>query len=78
MTEQSNVIFIDNKEYKAEELSEEQKYCIEQLTECQIIARKLKKKSDRVQIAISHFNSVLRTSLGNAETTKAMENSKAS
>ena len=78
MTEKSNVVYIDNKEYKAEELSEEQKYCIEQLSECQIEARKLKKASDRIQIAITHFNSLLRTSLANEETTKAMENTKAS
>ena len=78
MTEQANVIFIDNKEYKTEELSEEQKYCIEQLTECQAEAHRLKKAVDRIHIAQSHFNSMLRTSLGNSETTKAMENSKAS
>ena len=78
MTEQSNVVFIDNKEYKAEELSEEQKYCCEQLTECQVELRKLKKATDRIQIAIAHFNSVLRTSLANEETTQAMENTKAS
>ncbi len=78
MTEQTNLVFIDNKEYKAEELSEEQKYCIEQLTECQVELRKLKKASDRIQIAIAHFNSLLRTSLANDETTQAMENTKAS
>ena len=76
MTEQTNVVFIDNKEYKAEELSEEQKYCCEQLTECQVELRKLKKASDRIQIAIAHFNSLLRTSLANDETTQAMENTK--
>ena len=76
MTEQSNVINIDGKEYKQEELSEEQKYCCEQLTECQVELRKLKKASDRIQIAIAHFNSLLRTSLANDETTQAMENTK--
>ena len=78
MTKKSNVVYIDNKEYKADDLSQEQKYFIEQLTECQAEAHNLKKASDRIQIAIAHFNSVLRTSLANDETTKSMENSKAS
>jgi phage terminase Nu1 subunit (DNA packaging protein) len=77
MTEKSNVVYIDNKEYKAEDLSQEQKYFIEQLTECQAEAHSLKKATDRIQIAQSHFMSLLKTSLANEETTKAMENSKA-
>ena len=77
MTEQSNVVYIDNKEYKADDLSQEQKYFIEQLTDCQAEAHNLKKATDRIQIAQSHFMSLLKTSLGNADTVEAMENSKA-
>jgi len=78
MTEKSNVVYIDNKEYKADDLSQEQKYFIEQLTECQTEAHSLKKATDRIQIAQSHFMSLLKTSLGNADTVEAMENSKVS
>ena len=77
MTEKSNVVYIDNKEYKADDLSQQQKYFIEQLTECQSEAHSLKKASDRIQIAQTHFMSLLKTSLSNDKTTKAMENSKA-
>ena len=78
MTEQSNVVYIDNKEYKADDLSQEQKYFIEQLTECQAEAHNLKKATDRIQIAQTHFMSLLKTSLSNDETVERMENSRSS
>ena len=51
MTEESNVIHINNKKYDGSNLTKEQKYCIEQIQECQAEAHRLKKLLDRTSVS---------------------------
>jgi uncharacterized protein YggL (DUF469 family) len=51
MTEKSNVIQINDKKYDGSNLTAEQKYCIEQIQECQIEAHRLKKLLDRTSVS---------------------------
>jgi hypothetical protein len=51
MTEQSNIIQINDKKYDGSNLTAEQKYCIEQIQECQIEAHRLKKLLDRTSVS---------------------------
>ena len=51
MTEKSNVIQINDKKYDGSNLTVEQKYCIEQIQECQAEAHRLKKLLDRTSVS---------------------------
>ena len=78
MTEQSNVINIDGKEYKQEDLSQEQIRLVTKVAKFQKQTNDLKDAFEDANILHQQYLEKLQTSLGNDETTKAMENSKAS
>ena len=78
MTEQSNVINIDGKEYKQEDLSVEQIRLVTKVAKFQKQTNDLKDAFEDANILHQQYLEKLQTSLGNDETTKAMENSKAS
>jgi len=78
MTEQSNVINIDGKEYKQEDLSVEQIRLVSKIAKYQKQSNDLKDAFEDANILQQQYLQVLKTSLSNDETTKAMENSKAS
>ena len=78
MTEENNnVINIDGKEYNKDELSNDQTYCVNQLTDLQNKSNNLRFQLDQVSASQTVFLDRLKTSLGNEETTKAMESTKA-
>ena len=78
MTEKSNVINIDGKEYKQEDLSVEQIRLLTKVAKFQKQSNDLKDAFEDANILHQQYLQALKTSLGNDETTKAMENSKAS
>ena len=82
MTEQkSNILSIDGKEYPTENLKDEQKVLIDQITICQNEIAELSKlirKLDIFETAKKDYIQRLSTSLQNDETIKSMNNSKAS
>ena len=78
MTEQTNVINIDGKEYKQEDLSVEQIRLLTKVAKFQKQTNDLKDAFEDANILHQQYLQALKTSLGNDETTKAMENSKAS
>tara|TARA_B100000989_G_C19384192_1_gene402917 strand:- start:422 stop:667 length:246 start_codon:yes stop_codon:yes gene_type:complete len=81
MSEKSNIISIDGKEYPTENLKDEQKALIDQITFCQNEIKELSKlirKLNMCQKAIEGYKTDLLTSLQNDETIKSMDNSKAS
>ena len=78
MTEENKIINIDGKEYNKDDLSNEQTYCVNQLTDLQNKSNNLRFQLDQVSASQTVFLEKLKTSLGNQETTKAMEDSKAS
>ena len=82
MTEQkSNILSIDGKEYSTDNLKDEQKVLIDQITICQNEIKELSKlvrKIDIFEIAKKDYIQRLSTSLQNDETIKSMDNSKAS
>jgi hypothetical protein len=78
MTEQTNVINIDGKEYKQEDLSVEQIRLVSKIAKYQKQSNDLKDAFEDANILHQQYLQALKTSLGNDETTKAMENSKAS
>ena len=78
MTEQTNVINIDGKEYKQEDLSVEQIRLVTKVAKFQKQTNDLKDAFEDANILQQQYLQALKTSLGNDETTKAMENSKAS
>ena len=78
MTEQSNVINIDGKEYKQEDLSVEQIRLVSKIAKYQKQSNDLKDAFEDANILQQQYLQSLKTSLSNDETTKAMENSKAS
>ena len=78
MTEQTNVINIDGKEYKQEDLSVEQIRLVSKIAKYQKQSNDLKDAFEDANILQQQYLQALKTSLGNAETTQAMENSKAS
>ncbi len=78
MTEQSNVINIDGKEYKQSDLSVEQIRLVSKIAKYQKQSNDLKDALDDANILQQQYLQSLKTSLSNDETTKAMENSKAS
>tara|TARA_B100001057_G_C22106746_1_gene665325 strand:- start:111 stop:335 length:225 start_codon:yes stop_codon:yes gene_type:complete len=59
MTEKSNVIQINDKKYDGSDLTKEQKYCIEQIQECQTEAHRLKKLLDRTTVSQNVFTNNL-------------------
>ena len=78
MTEQSNVINIDGKEYKQSDLSVEQIRLVSKIAKYQKQSNDLKDAFEDANILQQQYLQALKTSLGNDETTQAMENSKAS
>ena len=81
MSDKNNIISIDGKEYPTDNLKDEQKVLIDQITICQNeIAElsKLVRKLDIFEIAKKDYIQRLSTSLQNDETIKTMDNSKAS
>ena len=78
MTEQTNVINIDGKEYKQEDLSVEQIRLVSKIAKYQKQSNDLKDAFEDANILQQQYLQALKTSLGNDKTTKAMENSKAS
>jgi len=78
MTEQSNVINIDGKEYKQSDLSVEQIRLVSKIAKYQKQSNDLKDAFEDANILQQQYLQSLKTSLSNDETTKAMENSKAS
>ena len=80
MTEKSNIISIDGKEYPTDNLKDEQKVLIDQITICQNEIAELSKlirKLDIFETAKKDYIQRLSTSLQNDETIKSMDNSKA-
>jgi len=78
MTEQSNVINIDGKDYKQADLSAEQIRLVSKVAKYQKQSNDLKDAYEDSNILQQQYLQALKTSLGNAETTKAMENTKVS
>ena len=77
METKSNVINIDGKEYKQEDLDDSQTYLIKQINDLQAKSTNLRFQLDQVSVAQNAFTNSLITSLKNDETVEAMENSKA-
>jgi len=77
METKSNVINIDSKEYKQEDLSVEQIRLVSKIAKYQKQSNELKDAFEDATILQQQYLEALKTSLGNAETTKSMENSKA-
>ena len=68
MTEQSNVITIDGKEYKTEDLSQDQNYFINQIKDLQSKAASLRFQLDQVTVAQNAFtNSLIQSVKGSEE-----------
>ena len=69
MSEQSNVITIDGKEYKTEDLSQDQNYFINQIKDLQAKAANLKFQLDQITVAQNAFtNSLIQSVKGEEET----------
>ena len=77
METKSNVINIDGKEYKQEDLSVEQIRLVSKIAKYQKQSNELKDAFEDATILQQQYLETLKISLGNAETTKSMENSKA-
>ena len=77
MTEQSNVINIDGKEYKQSDLSVEQIRLVSKIAKYQKQSNDLKDAFEDASILQQQYLESLKISLSNDETTKSMENSKA-
>ena len=68
MTEQSNVITIDGKEYNAEDLSQDQNYFINQIKDLQAKGASLRFQLDQVTVAQNAFtNSLIQSVKGEEE-----------
>ena len=68
MTEQSNVITIDGKEYNAEDLSQDQNYFINQIKDLQAKGASLRFQLDQVTVAQNAFtNSLMQSVKGEEE-----------
>jgi len=69
MTEQSNVITIDGKEYNQEDLSQDQNYFINQIKDLQAKGASLRFQLDQVTVAQNAFtNSLIQSVKGEEET----------
>ena len=72
MSEQSNVITIDGKEYKTEDLSQDQNYFINQIKDLQTKAASLRFQLDQVTVAQNAFtNSLIQSVKGEEKEEKA-------
>jgi hypothetical protein len=75
MTEKSNVITIDGKEYNQEDLTQDQNYFINQIKDLQNKASSLKFQLDQVTVAQNAFTNSLIQSIkgeeGNEEASEA-------
>jgi len=78
MTEQTNVINIDGKEYKQEDLSVEQIRLVSKIAKYQKQSNDLKDAFEDANILQQQYLQALKTSLSYDETTTAIEYSKAS
>ena len=78
MNKQTNVINIDGKEYKQEDLSAEQLRLVTKIAKYQKQSNDLKDAFEDANILQQQYLQLLKTSLSNDETTTAMENSKVS
>ena len=68
MSEQSNVITIDGKEYKTEDLSQDQNYFINQIKDLQAKAANLRFQLDQITVAQNAFtNSLIQSVKGEEE-----------
>ena len=68
MTEKTNVITIDGKEYKTEDLSQDQNYFINQIKDLQAKAANLKFQLDQITVAQNAFtNSLIQSVKGEEE-----------
>ena len=76
--EKNNVINIDGKEYQQQDLSVEQIRLVNKVAKYQKQSNDLKDAFEDANILQQQYLQSLKTSLSNDETTKAMENSKAS
>jgi len=78
MNKQTNVINIDGKEYKQEDLSAEELRLVTKIAKYQKQSNDLKDAFEDANILQQQYLQLLKTSLSNDETTTAMENSKVS
>ena len=78
MTEQSNVINIDGKQYKQEDLSVEQIRLVTKVAKYQKQSNDLKDAFEDANILQQQYLQSLKTSLSNDETVERMENSRVS
>ena len=68
MAEQSNVITIEGKEYKTEDLSQDQNYFINQIKDLQAKAANMKFQLDQITVAQNAFtNSLIQSVKGEEE-----------
>ena len=68
MTEQTNVITIEGKEYKTEDLSQDQNYFINQIKDLQAKGASLRFQLDQVTVAQNAFtNSLIQSVKGEEE-----------
>ena len=75
MSEQSNVITIDGKEYNAEDLSQDQNYFINQIKDLQAKGASLRFQLDQVTVAQNAFtNSLIQSVKGEEEESVTDEN----
>jgi hypothetical protein len=75
METKANVINIDGKEYKQEDLDDSQTYLIKQINDLQAKSTNLRFQLDQVSVAQSAFTNSLITSLKNDEVVENMNKS---
>ena len=68
MTEQSNVVTINGTDYTADQLSDNQRYMIEQIKDLQNKANGAKFQLDQLNVAKDAFTNALIASVENPET----------
>ena len=73
MSEQSNVITIDGKEYNADDMSQDQTYWINQIKDLQAKSANLRFQLDQITVAQNAFTNSLIQSVKNEETVERME-----
>ena len=76
MSEQSNVINIDGKEYNQEDLDDSRTYLIKQINDLQAKSANLRFQLDQVSVAQSAFTNSLIQSLKNEEVIENMNEAK--
>jgi len=73
MTEQSNVITIDGKEYNADDMSQDQTYWINQIKDLQTKSANLRFQLDQITVAQNAFTNSLIQSVKNEDAIERME-----